>query len=225
MEVGGLPANVLSNLLKGFGHANNQDFKQLCNTQLSVTKFMPAEVGKSKKQQIFRALSILDTEFIDLSTGSKWTGVGHSGTAFKANFQAFTSRIDQTQSYKQWVEKRDCYICGEEGHLARNCPHKDRQRQKRERRRDYGRQRRQDNAGIDGEDKAKAERKQRRFDKVFAAALKQVEECQSGSESEAEKKANIATEEPEDSGAESDNTSDSDGLRAHALRMYDALRE
>ena len=176
------------------------------------------------KQLCFLILSDLETNFNDQTAGKKWN-FGQDGATFRASYNIYLqSNVAGTIPYKEWIEKRECHNCGELGHIARNCPHRDRQKQKRERRRDYERQRQQDNAGIDDKDKAKAERKQRRFEKVFAAALKQDEESQSGSESEAENKANFATEEPEDAGAESDDTSDSSGLRAHALRMYDAFR-
>ena len=102
-------------------------------------------------------------------------------------------------------------MCGEEGHLARDCPHKDRQKQTR--RLNDRRQRKQvDTAGIDGKDKA--ERKQRKFDRAFAAAFKRAQESQSESEAELE-----------DSGAESDDASDSGRIRAHAARMYSCLTD
>ena len=80
---GGIPSNVLSNLLNGFMNATHQEFKTVCATALSLTKFAPPSAGQSKMKQTFSHLEPLETYFVDLNSGEKWNGVGHSATVFK----------------------------------------------------------------------------------------------------------------------------------------------
>ena len=82
---GGIPTNALSNLLNGFMNATNQEFKTVCTTALSLTKFLSPLAGQSKTQQIFTHFVSLETYFVDLNSGAKWNGLVHSAAVFKAH--------------------------------------------------------------------------------------------------------------------------------------------
>jgi hypothetical protein len=73
---GGVPSNILSNLLNGFMNAINSEFKTLCATDLPLTSFTPTLAGQSKIQHIFSHLAQLETYFIHPTDyGEKWNGL------------------------------------------------------------------------------------------------------------------------------------------------------
>ena len=119
---GGIPVNVLSNLLNRFMNVTNQEFKTVRATALSLTTISSPLASQSKTQQIFTHLASLETYSIDLNSGEKRNGLGHSTAVFKAHSTEYlqanaTARLP----FDERVKRKACRICGESGHLGRGC--------------------------------------------------------------------------------------------------------
>ena len=121
----GLPANVVYSMLDGFSRASNTRFKELCITLRSLhsSSMHNAMIGRmTAKQLCFLILGDLETNFNDQTAGKKWN-FGHEGAAFRATYNTYLqSNVAGMVPYKEWIEKRKCFNCGETGHIAPNCP-------------------------------------------------------------------------------------------------------
>ena len=126
-----------------------------------------------------------------------------------------------------------CYISSEEGHIARDFLRNDSQTQEcgrehlRGPEREHGRRREQgsNNESNGGHGRKRDTLKKYRFEQAFVAALKHVDDSESGSENGPKQMANTATVKPEYSEAESDDTSVSNELKAHAVFVFLALND
>ena len=88
-----------------------------------------------------------------------------------------------------------------------------------------GRCQREQGSGNDrAPSQGRSDRSQRNCERAFAAALKQVDKSKSECESETKHSANIATADPGDSDEESDDSSESGKLRAHAACIYSCFK-
>lgn len=81
----GIPWNVLSNLLNESMNTKNKEFKTVCATILSLTKYMPHLAGWSRMQQIVSCLTPLKNEFIGLNCRGKWNGCWYNAPVSKAH--------------------------------------------------------------------------------------------------------------------------------------------
>ena len=232
---GGIPANVLSNLLNGFMNATNQEFKTVCATALSLTKFSSPLAGQSKTQQIFTHLASLETYFVDLNSGEKWNGLGHSAAVFKAHSTEYLqANAVGRLPFDEWVKGKACRICGELGHLGRDCPkNKDKEHDSFKRSSPGGRGRGRGYDGRRGRGRGRGHDRNARFKRAFLSAWKSSEECAEEAEtansgSVAENNAIVeeedTVEDDEDDDVDDHDEADS-AIQARAARMFASLNE
>ena len=240
----GLPANALRCILDGFAHASNESFKQLCTTLSTMNRsniMQGMQPNLTVKQKCFMVLKDLESTYIDLSTGHKWDGVGHSNTAFVAqlgdedSYEAYAMAAREHKiPWDEWVKDVTCHGCGKKGHIKPHCP--DRKGRNNDRVHGVGRGRGRGDQdgrgrGRGGQDgrgnghRSKRDRDERRFKKAYKIALESLadEDTSSGDESAASvsPRANLATAAKDD-----DKGDDSvDSLAAHAACMYLSLKD
>ena len=120
---GGIPLNVLSNLLNRFMNAMNPGLKTMCATALSLTKFTSPLAGQSKMKQILSHLSPLETYFVDANSREKWNGLVHSAAAFKAHSTEYLqAKAAGRLLFDEWMKGHKCNNCGEMCHIAKVIP-------------------------------------------------------------------------------------------------------
>ena len=175
-------------------------------------------------------LKDLESTYIDLSTGHKWNGVGHSNTAFvtqlvdKDSYEAYAMAAREHKiPWDEWVKNTTCHGCGKKGHIKPHCP--DRKGQNNDQVHGVGRGRgRGDQDGRGNGHRSQRDKNERRFKKAYKIALESLadEDTSSGDENAASvsPRANLATAAKDD-----DKGDDSvDSLAAHAARMYSSLK-
>ena len=232
---GGIPANVLSNLLNMFMNATNQEFKTVCATALSLTKFSSPLAGQSKTQQIFTHLASLETYFVDLNSGEKWNGLGHSAAVFKAHSTEYLqANAVGRLPFDEWVKGKACRICGELGHLGRDCPkNKDNKHASFKWSSPGGRGRGRGCDDRRGRGRGRGHDRSARLKRAFLSAWKSSEECAEEGETDnsgsmAENNA-IAEEEDTVEDDEDDDVDDHDeadsAIQARAAQMFASLNE
>ena len=133
LDTEGLPANVVNSLLKGFSHASNAQFTELCVTLRSLhsSSMHKTMIGAmNKKAQCFLILKDLEVNFNDQTAGKKWNFT-HDGAAFRASYNTYlqVNAAEGRVPYKEWIETCTCNNCGEIRHLLQNCTKPQRERQ------------------------------------------------------------------------------------------------
>ena len=80
-----LPKNVVQGVLKGFKKVSNEDFRELCATNIAMTGstiFHTQLVSMTRHKQLFSILDDLAVKYAELLQAELWNGVGHKWSTF-----------------------------------------------------------------------------------------------------------------------------------------------
>lgn len=82
-----LPSNAIKCILRGFAEASNEEFKALCNyelTWLDRSENARAVAALGYQAHLSKVLKDISSKFLTLMAARKWNGIGHDASAFLA---------------------------------------------------------------------------------------------------------------------------------------------
>lgn len=128
-----MPANATRSIVNGFAQADNDEFKQLCqssgamfsSTILSAS--LPSHIRDDPAQSCLALLRDFVQRYQQLVTAKKWNGATQQASTFKATSDEAMIEQDHTAfaarlPFEEWVKNIRCNGCGETGHIKPDCP-------------------------------------------------------------------------------------------------------
>ena len=133
-----LPSNVMVKILTGFGHADNEVFKEQCTMLATMNRSTIAQgtlANMSTMEKCYAVMRDLETTYLSHVASHSWGSTGHNKTAFNAAalnalddpYETAMAALAHGQPRlprEEWLKLQTCHNCQKMGHLSRDCPSK-----------------------------------------------------------------------------------------------------